>query len=73
MSVQLLRLVIIHCQADQIGPKENIKSCRMSLKIHINNGFTVVLLTFWAGRRSYNLLTKACFHEGNFQRWSLGN
>lgn len=73
VSAQLLSLVIIRCQADQIGLQENIKSCRMSPKIHINNGFTVVLLTFWAGQRSYKLLTKACFHEGNFQRWSLGN
>lgn len=45
VCAQLFGLVIILCQADQIGRQENVNSCRMSLEIHINNGFTVVLLT----------------------------
>lgn len=66
VCAQLLSLVIILCQADQTGLQENVNSYRMSLKIHINNGFTVVLLTFWGGQSSCNSLTRACFHEGNF-------
>ena len=72
LCAQLLRLVISLCQADQIALQGNVNSCRISLEIHVNNDFTVVLLTSGEDRAVTIHLQKACFHEGmKMLSWEL--